>query len=287
MATKLQFDKIWKGYDEKESIIFRTSDDRRTLWVTSFENGIATVEPGASYNIYEFAEMVVACFEKELDFEGELNTVFGCNPKTAFKGIEFTFNDATVMVSKKNADKDKIVEAWRAGMDAYAEWQHLNSELAKKHIYDRDERAKALKKLVRRRAVEKEVLTVDETTELEFKDDEAKAKWEAWFAMNSKYDCSLSIATFVLHWVKYMQHLMNKHNKALPQIAKEACYASNLENTTWSSTNVYFIYGDTVGMISQCWKYGEELRRWHNKNWGQENFDGVVNPGNMLTIDVG
>lgn len=46
------------------------------------------------------------------------------------------------------------------------------------------------------------------------------------------------------------------------------------------------MYGGAVAALSQFWKYGEELRRWHNKEWGHEDTDGVVNPA-VLTISVG
>ncbi len=38
-----------------------------------------------------------------------------------------------------------------------------------------------------------------------------------------------------------------------------------------------FMYGCAVSILSQCWKYGELLRKWHN---GEYNYDGdgVVNP---------
>ncbi len=53
-----------------------------------------------------------------------------------------------------------------------------------------------------------------------------------------------------------------------------------------------FMYGCAVSMLSQCWKYGESLRRWHNKDTqiGTEgekaNTDGgVLNPA-LLTIST-
>ena len=38
-----------------------------------------------------------------------------------------------------------------------------------------------------------------------------------------------------------------------------------------------FMYGCAVSILSQCWKYGELFRKWHN---GEYNYDGdgVVNP---------
>ena len=43
-----------------------------------------------------------------------------------------------------------------------------------------------------------------------------------------------------------------------------------------------FMYGCAVNILAQCWKYGEELRKWHNKEYNY-NGDGVVNPA-VLTI---
>ena len=43
-----------------------------------------------------------------------------------------------------------------------------------------------------------------------------------------------------------------------------------------------FMYGCAVSILSQYWEYGEELRKWHNKEY---NYDGkgVVNPA-IMTI---
>lgn len=43
-----------------------------------------------------------------------------------------------------------------------------------------------------------------------------------------------------------------------------------------------FMYGCAVSILSQCWEYGEELRKWHNKEYGYEG-EGTVNPA-MITI---
>lgn len=43
-----------------------------------------------------------------------------------------------------------------------------------------------------------------------------------------------------------------------------------------------FMYGCAVGILSDCWEYGEVLRKWHNKEYNYEG-DGVVNPA-ILTI---
>ena len=74
---------------------------------------------------------------------------------------------------------------------------------------------------------------------------------------------------------KYRKKLLIRYDKEIKQIfydvAKELSFKADTEGITG------FMYGCAVSILSQCWKYGEELRGWHNK---QYNYDGkgVVNP---------
>ena len=43
-----------------------------------------------------------------------------------------------------------------------------------------------------------------------------------------------------------------------------------------------FMYGCAVSILSSSWEYGEELRKWHNKEYDYEG-DGVVNPA-IITL---
>ena len=45
-----------------------------------------------------------------------------------------------------------------------------------------------------------------------------------------------------------------------------------------------FMYGASVSILSHAWRYGEYLRKWHNKEHGYEG-SGVVNPA-VMTISV-
>ena len=44
-----------------------------------------------------------------------------------------------------------------------------------------------------------------------------------------------------------------------------------------------FMYGMAVSILSECWEYGDYLRKWHNKEYNYEG-NGVVNPA-ILTIN--
>lgn len=276
-ATIVYFEEIW-DYDKKSHIFRTVSPKRDSLWVSSFENGIATVDPMCGSTITEFAAMVAGCFEADSNFTEELLSAFECEEGTEFNGIKFEFNGVTLVVTKENADAEKIYAEWNAGMEANAEKYRLEREAYMKTPEYRAERAKQLKIAIRKEAVQKEVINVDETTELEFKDEEAAKLWQQFVEVNSKDPYSNGVVTYARRWGKYMQHLMKKHNKSLIQIAEKASFISDTEGITG------FMYGCAVNTLAQCWKYGEELRRWHNKDYGYEG-DGVVNPA-VLTVAV-
>jgi hypothetical protein len=71
-------------------------------------------------------------------------------------------------------------------------------------------------------------------------------------------------------WGKLMQVEIAK-GKELKDIAESTSYQMDFLGITG------FMYGAAVKILSQCWKHGEELRKWHNKEYNHEG-DGVVNP---------
>lgn len=44
-----------------------------------------------------------------------------------------------------------------------------------------------------------------------------------------------------------------------------------------------FMYGCAVSILSQCWEYGEFLRKWHNRKYNYYDGNGIVNPA-VLSI---
>ena len=111
MVAKVRFVETWK-YDKTSRMFVMYNSE--ILWVTSFKNGIATVEPMTGTNIYTYSKLIAGCFEEESNFESELLKSFGCDTQnTALTGIQLKFNNFTMLVTKENADADKIVEAWR------------------------------------------------------------------------------------------------------------------------------------------------------------------------------
>lgn len=84
--------------------------------------------------------------------------------------------------------------------------------------------------------------------------------------------CALDFAE---GWAKLMQIEISKGNKLIDVAEKTSRELDFLGITG-------FMYGCAVNLLSQCWIHGEELRKWHNKEYGHEGA-GVVNPA-ILTV---
>lgn len=78
-------------------------------------------------------------------------------------------------------------------------------------------------------------------------------------------------------WAKLMQ-VEIKAGKTVAQCAKKTSYELGFYGITG------FMYGAAVHTLSACWIHGEELRKWHNKDYGHEG-EGVVNPA-ILTVST-
>ncbi len=126
-------------------------------------------------------------------------------------------------------------------------------------------------------ATREEIIKIDETTEMQFKDEAAKKVWDEIVEKNSHNPYGRCVVNYTRRWAKYMQTLIAE-GKAVIEIAEQASYDANIEGIT------ALMYGCAVSVLSQIWKYGEELRKWHNKDYGYEGDD-VVKPA-VLTIGV-
>ncbi len=272
-TTRIYFDEIW-SYDN-QTRIFRTNNQRITaLWVKDFKDGIAFIDPAPGDDITNFAEVIAGCFTTSSNFDYEVKKAFGC--ENDFNSIQFTFNGATVTVTKENADPKSIYEAWDKTMDENAEkarLEHeawLKTEEGQKYLAEQEEERK-------REEIQKEKIhKLDKEIEMEFKDEEAKKGWEKFVENNSDDPYSYGVVKYARFWAKLMQHQIAETGKTVAEIADQTSHDAYIEGITG------FMYGCAVNVLAHCWKYGEELRRWHNGEYNY-NGDGVVNPA-ILTI---
>lgn len=92
-----------------------------------------------------------------------------------------------------------------------------------------------------------------------------------------------AVVTYAERWARLMQVEM-ANGKKLEDVADAASHEADLEGITG------FMYGCAVSTLAACWKYGEQLRRWHNLKTqigteGEEanKSGGVLNPA-LLSI---
>lgn len=109
-----------------------------------------------------------------------------------------------------------------------------------------------------------------------------KARWQKFKTVNSDGYGGAVIA-YSERWARLMQVEM-ANEKKLEDVADATSQEANLEGITG------FMYGCAVSTLTACWKYGDQLRRWHNLktqlgNEGEKANEsgGVLNPA-LLSI---
>jgi hypothetical protein len=106
---------------------------------------------------------------------------------------------------------------------------------------------------------------------MKFKDEQRYQEWKA----NQKDDYGLACFRYAENWANMMETEI-EHGEKVMDIAERLSFKADTEGITG------FMYGCAVSILSECWIYGEELRKWHNKEYDYEG-DGVVNPA-ILTV---
>jgi hypothetical protein len=101
---------------------------------------------------------------------------------------------------------------------------------------------------------------------------EAAADYPAWKDKNSQDPYSLGVVRFTERWGALMEVWMaNTPAYTVRDIAKLAASEADSEGVTG------FMYGCAVQSLAHFWRHGDELRKWHNGEYGHQG-DGVVNP---------
>lgn len=108
-------------------------------------------------------------------------------------------------------------------------------------------------------------------------------KWKEFQELHTRNPYDAGILAYATRWARLMQVEM-ANGKKLEDVADATSSEADLEGMSG------FSYGIAVGAIAEQWKFGDQLRRWHNHkyqlgNEGDEANDtgGVLNPA-MLVI---
>lgn len=197
--------------------------------------------------------------------------------------VEFDFNEIKCLV-----DKDTNLEwlyrdyanAWLmewniVGPDCLPQYEpEVAQELEKRNKLQDEKEAQRQKE--QEKEDKKERSSFEEKVkgvEIELLD---AAKWGNYKKINTD-PYGACCVEYAEGWAKLMQVELSKGIKLI-----DCASSTSFELGFLGITG--FMYGCAVSMLSECWKHGEELRKWHNKEYGvSEDKKGVVNPA-ILTF---
>lgn len=104
-------------------------------------------------------------------------------------------------------------------------------------------------------------------------------EYKDWYDKNSD-GYSRACFTYAERWAELLEAEIDKSNDVMK------CFADNADRLSREADTegiTGFLCTDVqLGILSQCWEYGEYLRKWHNKKYDYDyDGDGVVNPAVM------
>ncbi len=217
----------------------------------TFEDGFANFTGGE--DLCAFITMVSWINYSDSNFRSEFSKAFNCD-ETEIKGIKITFNDVEVTITEQDVSNQEIYDEYIKAKDEYDEKCRLERE-----AYEKTKEYQDTKK--RKLDIKELILKVDETTEMEFKDSEAKTIWDDCVQRNSHDSYSEGVVIYARLWAKYMQYVMKKENKSVEEIAEDTSYrAAEAKPVSGAMFNF------ATSMIIECWKYGDELKQLREEN---------------------
>ena len=197
------------------------------------------------------------------------------------KLVEFEFNGVICVVSSEtnldNLYRDygnaHLMEWKTVGPNCLNEYDEVTkSELQRRTIESEEKHEKEAKAY--REKEQKKKLSFNEKIAnevFECADEELMKTYEE----KNKDPYGGRCVSYAKEWARAMQFEIKQGNK-LVDIADATSREADYDGITG------FMYGASVAILSKCWKYGEDLRKWHNKEYNHEG-DGVVNPA-IITL---
>lgn len=234
------------------------TDRRKSFYVKSYENANIEIDLMLGTSIDD-AEYVVQ------------NMFSNCSMFKGIKTVSFKFNEIGYICNELNASN--IVKNYERGTSfSYALYQKEQEEYMKSPEYIA-KRAKELKKFRREKRVIDKVKDLYQSQKLEFSIPNDKVRdWKKCKEINSTDEYNKCIIDYAVLMTQFMEFLHKYHNRS---VAQSFDIASHYSNSLYGVTG--YMHGAAVNIISNLWKYGEEVRVYHNKMFNYSG-DGVVNP---------
>lgn len=197
------------------------------------------------------------------------------------QAVEYDFNEITCIVDGKTDLKSLWIDYSNAHLMKWKEVDGtrvyddvLKAEISEKNRI-RDEKCERQmseyreKEKIQKQEFEEYVRGV----EMLFKD---KPLWEKGRKNNSD-PYGGCVYDYAEGWAKLMQNEMHTKGLSVAECAEETSHKLGFYGITG------FMYGGAVSVLSSCWIHGDDLRKWHNKEYNYDG-DGTVNPA-IITID--
>ena len=99
-------------------------------------------------------------------------------------------------------------------------------------------------------------------------------EYKKYVKTNSTNGYSICVVKFSEEWADEMEKEIN-HGATIKDCAKNA---SRIVDNRPGYGITGFMYGCAVNGLSHFWIHGDDLKAWHNNEYGQPEAKGVVNP---------
>lgn len=201
--------------------------------------------------------------------------------------VSFEFNGITVSV-KSNSDPELIYRDWSRGLSGYIdknvgpypkpvltdEEKANDARIEAENEQRRQQRQSEYQAQAdaKRNATEAKLA---DAPEMEIADE---AAWQSW-KDNNQDGYGGGVIAYAERWARLIQVEINA-GKKLEDVADTTSHEADIDGITG------FMYGAAVHTLATSWKHGDQLRKWHNKQYGKsEDTEGTVNPA-ILTVST-
>jgi hypothetical protein len=184
--------------------------------------------------------------------------------KTEGKACHFSFNEIDLVVLPSAAAGDVVADYHRQ-LDEHRAVYEASPEY-KERVRQDEERARV-------RAAKLADGLASAPASMTVRNAEA---WNTWKTKNVD-PYGAACLTYAERWARLMEAAIAK-GATVTACAKDLSHVADEEGITG------FMYGAAVACLAECWTHGEELRVWHNAEYGVgKDSAGVVNPA-VLTV---
>lgn len=224
---------------------FRTQENQ-VLIVKQFEGGIATVKPTGDYrNLWEFAEVISGCLDRNSNFKEELLRAYGYgyDEDSEFLGINIIIIGVEVFIPAKEISADELVDCVKTKVSYWC------GKLGEKLI-DTDFK-------IRHESYIEDILKNDE---VDFYDRKSEIEWEKLIDISQYDETYQRIINYAGSLAIYVQYLIK--DKKIDFLSAMDIAIDDIDALTDAGLDEK---EEAIFLLTQYWKYRDELIMWNRQ----------------------